>query len=297
MEPLAFVRSPIISTEASWANGVAVYSEDTDGSKVTLRSARRMSATASATLRMCSGVVPQQPPTSESPNSLTNPDSASASSSGVSGYSAPLAPSTGSPAFGITDTGMRAWRDRWRRCSLISAGPVAQFRPIMSMPSGSTAVSAAPISLPSSIVPVVSTVTWAMTGMSPAELGHRAARSQYRGLELQQVLAGLDEDRVGAAIEHAQRRLGVGVADHRVLGVPERRQLGARAHRPEHVPAAIGGRHLVGDPARDRGRPSAKGHGSCRRCRSRRGWTGCSRRCWSRPRRRRPRSSCGGSAR
>ena len=35
----------------------------------------------------------------------------------------------------------------------------------MSMPSGSTAVSAAPISLPSSMVPVVSTVTWAIIGM------------------------------------------------------------------------------------------------------------------------------------
>ncbi len=34
------------------------------------------------------------------------------------------------------------------------------------MPSGSSAVSAAPISDPSSIVPVVSTVTWAMIGRS-----------------------------------------------------------------------------------------------------------------------------------
>ncbi len=32
------------------------------------------------------------------------------------------------------------------------------------MPSGSSAVSAAPISEPSSIVPVVSTVTWAISG-------------------------------------------------------------------------------------------------------------------------------------
>ena len=43
-------------------------------------------------------------------------------------------------------TAIRALRDRWRRCSLISVGPVAQFRPIASMPSGSSAVSAAPIS-------------------------------------------------------------------------------------------------------------------------------------------------------
>ena len=59
---------------------------------------------------------------------------------------------------------MRACLASVRRCSLISAGPVAQFRPMRSTPSGSIAVSAAPISLPSSIVPVVSTVTWVMIG-------------------------------------------------------------------------------------------------------------------------------------
>ena len=45
---------------------------------------------------------------------------------------------------------------------------MAQFSPIMSMPSGSSAVSAAPISLPSSIAPVVSIVTCAMTSASGA---------------------------------------------------------------------------------------------------------------------------------
>ena len=87
-----------------------------------------------------------------------------------------------------------------------------------------------------------------------AELGHRSARTEDRGLELQQILAGLDENGIGATLEHAQRRLGVGVADHRVLGVPERRQLGAGAHRPEDVALAVGGAHLVGDAARDGGR-------------------------------------------
>ena len=83
----------------------------------------------------------------------------------MSGYSAPCLPSTGSPAFGITDSGIRACLASVRRCSLISAGPVAQLSPMRSTPSGSSAVSAAPISLPSSIVPVVSTVTWATIGM------------------------------------------------------------------------------------------------------------------------------------
>ncbi len=46
----------------------------------------------------------------------------------------------------------------------------------MSMPSGSSAVSAAPISEPTSIVPVVSTVTWTITGRSaPAARSARFA--------------------------------------------------------------------------------------------------------------------------
>ncbi len=66
----------------------------------------------------------------------------------------------------MTDTPMRACLDSSRRCSLISAGPVAQFSPIMSMPRASSAVRAAAVSEPSSIVPVVSTVIWAKTGTS-----------------------------------------------------------------------------------------------------------------------------------
>ena len=57
-------------------------------------------------------------------------------------------------------------RARCRRCSLISVGPVAQLSPSTSIPSGSSAVSAAPISVPSSMVPVVSTVTWTIRGRS-----------------------------------------------------------------------------------------------------------------------------------
>ncbi len=76
----------------------------------------------------------------------------------------------------MQDSPTRACRERWRRCSLISAGPVAQFNPMKSMPSGSSAVSAAAISVPSSIVPVVSTVTWQNSGRSaPASASARRA--------------------------------------------------------------------------------------------------------------------------
>ncbi len=106
------MRSPIISTEASCRNGTLAYSEATDGSALGCRRAGSSPATRSATSRMCSGVVPQQPPTRLVPNSVTNEASEVASSSGVSGYQAPFGPSCGRPAFGITDRPILACWDR-----------------------------------------------------------------------------------------------------------------------------------------------------------------------------------------
>ena len=63
-----------------------------------------------------------------------------------------------------------ALRDRYLRCSLISAGPVAQFNPITSTPRASRVERAAPISEPSSMVPVVSTVTLTRIGRSTPSL-------------------------------------------------------------------------------------------------------------------------------
>ena len=70
-------------------------------------------------------------------------------------------PSTtdGRPALGMHEIGMRAWAARWRRCSPISTGPVAQLMPMTSGFNGSMAASAAAISVPGSMRPVSSTVT------------------------------------------------------------------------------------------------------------------------------------------
>ena len=69
------------------------------------------------------------------------------------------------PAFGPMKTGRREWRVRWRACSTICSGPVAQLTPITSTASSaSSVVSAQAMSEPSSIAPVVSMVTLAMTG-------------------------------------------------------------------------------------------------------------------------------------
>ncbi len=75
-------------------------------------------------------------------------------------------PSTtlGSPAFGRHDSGTGEDSLRLRSGSYISTGPVAQLRPSTSTPSGLSDVIAAPISVPGSIRPVSSMVTWAWIG-------------------------------------------------------------------------------------------------------------------------------------
>ena len=62
------------------------------------------------------------------------------------------------------DSGIIALSQSWRSGSYISTGPVAQLRPMTSMPSGLSAVIAAPISVPGSIRPVSSMVTCAWMG-------------------------------------------------------------------------------------------------------------------------------------
>ena len=157
-------------------------------------------------------------------------------------------------------------------------------------PSGSSAVSAAPISVPSSIVPVVSTVTWTRTGTSRPGGGHRPLGADDRGLGLQQVLRGLDEHRVDAAVEQPgdlrrrRRRAASANGD-----VAQRRQLGARA-RPS--PSTQRGRSGVDQPsATSRAMPGAglgQLRGCARGCRTRPGWPGSRRTCWSRRSRPRP---------
>ena len=92
LDPLALVRSPIARNAVSWRNGTWLYSDATPGSG---RGERAFAATPagragvtprrSTSAATCSGVVPQHPPTRESPNSRANRSCASASSAAVSG--------------------------------------------------------------------------------------------------------------------------------------------------------------------------------------------------------------------
>ena len=77
-----------------------------------------------------------------------------------------MLPSTteGRPALGTQAMGTRLAAERWRSASLISTGPVAQLRPTTSTCMASSTVRAAPISVPGSMRPVSSIVTWACSG-------------------------------------------------------------------------------------------------------------------------------------
>ena len=81
--------------------------------------------------------------------------------------------------------------------------------------------------------------------------------ADHGGLGLQQVLAGLDDERVGPTREQALGAGLVAVAQGGEGGVAEAGQLRARPHRAEHVARPVGRREPVGDLPRDAG----AGHG------------------------------------
>ena len=90
---------------------------------VSPRLGERGDAAARRRRRRCSGVVPQHPPTSPSPNSRTNCSCAVRELVGRQRVvRAVRAVSTGRPAFGMHATGTVECFERWRRCSLISVG-------------------------------------------------------------------------------------------------------------------------------------------------------------------------------
>ena len=162
-----------------------------------------------------------------------------------------MRPSTtdGMPALGRHDTGMRAWWARWRRCSPISAGPVAQLMPMTSGRSASSAVRAAPISVPGSMRPVISivTCTWSGTSRPTAAIARRAA--DEAGLGAEQVVLRLDEQQVDAALEQAARLRLVGVAQGVEADLAERGELRAGADRAGDEAGPVRRRPAVGDLA------------------------------------------------
>ena len=125
---------------------------------------------------MCSGVVPQQPPTIPTPKRSTNSPRVSASGVGSSGKTvSPSGPWIGRPAFGMQCTGTGECSPRKRIASRMSVGPVEQFSPMTSTRSASSVVSAASTSVPRSMVPLAGsreTETWIGT-VRPASANAR----------------------------------------------------------------------------------------------------------------------------
>ena len=66
-EPCEFTRSPTSVGAGSWAIGVAVIIEETCGGRGAGRSPGPRPPTRSTIAAMCSVVVPQQPPTIDTP--------------------------------------------------------------------------------------------------------------------------------------------------------------------------------------------------------------------------------------
>ena len=216
------------------------------------RSAARGSPRRSTTWRRCSGVVPQQPPTMLSPNSLDEALVRFGERIGrevvvrVPVDDASAAPRSAAP----TGTYARAARGSGGARSS-RPGPVAQFMPITSGCIASSAVSAAPISVPTSMRPVVSTVTCTMIGSSTPAARIARAGAVDRRLALEQVVDGLDEEHVGAARDQPVDLELVAVAQLLVGDLAERGQPRARDRSSRSRSGA--GRAWSG-PRRPRGR-------------------------------------------
>ena len=72
-----------------------------------------------------------------------------------------------------------------------------------------------------------------------AGVDHGAAAGDDRRLGLEEVVDGLDEQDVGAAVEQSGRLDLVVVAERGEGDRAERREAGAGAHRPDHEPGAV----------------------------------------------------------
>src|SRR5207247_2763641 len=81
----------------------------------------------------CSWLLPQQPPTILTPNSLINSRSTAAIGTGSIGYTANPLTLSGIPAFGIVEMGSGQFSARKRTGSRIYSGHVEQLRPAISI--------------------------------------------------------------------------------------------------------------------------------------------------------------------
>ena len=293
LEPLALVRSPIISTEASCRNGTRGVERGHrrlgppaggaagrspadplgDLADVLGRGAAAAADQAGAEL----GDEARRARRPAPAGSAGTPRRSGRARAGRRSAS----PTRRSGRAGTGSAGARSSRPgRWRSSGRSGRCPAA---PARSAPRRSRE--------PSSMVPVVSTVTWAMIGSCRPAVGHRPLGAEDRrpwpaaGPGRSRPAARPRRPRSGRRPPASRRR-----AAWRTCTWPSVGSLVPGPIEPSTKRGRSGGGVPVGRPRGRSGRRPRTARGSGRRCRTRRGWPSWRRRCWSRPRRRRPRS-------
>ena len=198
---------------------------------------------------MCSGVVPQQPPTIDDAVALDELLQRVGQRVGLLGEDR-LAVRALQRQAGVGDAVHRQGliSPRKRIASRMSSGPVEQLSPITSTSSAISVVSTAWMSVPSSILPPLGsseTLVW-IGSVRPVSLNASRA-PKIGGLDLEDVLRGLDDDQVGAALDQAAGLLGedldqLAEGDLAERGVVGRGQVAGRADRAGHEALLAGGR-------------------------------------------------------
>ena len=148
--PVGLIRSPTIT--GSRPSSTARTPEDTTVRRFSVGGVKGRGRHLSTRARMCSGVVPQQPPSPWAPRPATASMRAANSSGPMSNTVRPPAV-RGSPALGLTTTGTEAQSSSSRTMGSIWAGPRPQLAPRASTPSPSSRATAAGTSPPVSSLP------------------------------------------------------------------------------------------------------------------------------------------------
>jgi hypothetical protein len=129
-----------------------------------------------ATRRMCSAVVPQQPPTSRTPSFISR-RAYTPKYSGLAMYRKRPSTRRGTPALGIAARGRPTARIR-STISYMPAGPSPQLTPMTSAPHCASRSAIASGGVPSAMAPKASKLAQATTGRShTARTASRAMRS------------------------------------------------------------------------------------------------------------------------
>ncbi len=161
--PVGLIRSPMRRGRVPAATACVL--EETTVRALSAMGFGAMSRQARVMASMCAGVVPQQPPSSQTPSSAYE-RIFSAKSAGPTSYTVSPFSWCGRPAFGVTMTGIEETASNLSTTSSSWNGPRPQFTPSASTPSPSNSATSASGFAPVSSLPLASNVAVANTGRS-----------------------------------------------------------------------------------------------------------------------------------